>query len=136
VSDNQQPVIGDAPPKANTLLSNRAYDRLKFVAQILLPGLGTLYFSLAGIWGANVFPAADQVSGTVLAIDTFLGLFLVASNRNYKSNDNRFDGQVSIRDNEEEGTSEVGFSVDPDALTTKDEVTLKVKDISRGIVEH
>lgn len=32
-------------------LSNETYDILKYIAQILLPALGTLYFAIANIWG-------------------------------------------------------------------------------------
>ena len=32
-------------------LNNKVYDVLKWIALILLPALGTLYFALAGIWG-------------------------------------------------------------------------------------
>ena len=32
-------------------LNNKMYDVLKWIALILLPSLGTLYFALAGIWG-------------------------------------------------------------------------------------
>ena len=35
----------------NFKLSNEVYDILKFIAQIVLPAAGTLYFALAGIWG-------------------------------------------------------------------------------------
>lgn len=62
------------------MLSSTLYDRLKFLAQILLPALGTLYFALAGIWG---LPAADKVVGTILAIDTFLGVLLQISSNAY-----------------------------------------------------
>ena len=31
-------------------LDNKTYDILKFIAQIVLPAVGTLYFALAGIW--------------------------------------------------------------------------------------
>ena len=56
------------------LLSNKVYNWLKFVAQILLPGVGALYFALAQIWGLL---AAEEVVGTITAVDVFLGLFLV-----------------------------------------------------------
>jgi hypothetical protein len=65
----------------NTLLSNKQYDILKWVAQILLPALGTLYFALAGIWG---FPFGEQIVGTITAIDTFLGVILGISSSQYK----------------------------------------------------
>lgn len=61
-------------------LPNRVYDVLKFIAQILLPALGTLYFALAGIWG---FPYGEEVVGTIMAIDTFLGALLGLSSANY-----------------------------------------------------
>lgn len=61
-------------------LSNKTYDILKWVAQYLLPAIGTLYFALAGIWG---FPYGEQVVGTVTAIDTFLGVILGISTAQY-----------------------------------------------------
>ena len=65
-------------------MSNKVYDILKWIAQILLPALGTLYFALAGIWN---FPYAEAVVGTVTAVDTFLGVLLGISSMNYnKSN--------------------------------------------------
>lgn len=65
----------------STLLNNKQYDILKWVAQILLPALGTLYFALAGIWG---FPYGEQIVGTITAIDTFLGVILGISSSQYK----------------------------------------------------
>lgn len=62
-------------------MSNKMYDILKYIAQIILPALGTLYFALAGIWN---FPYAEQIVGTITAIDTFLGVVLGISNSNYK----------------------------------------------------
>lgn len=65
-------------------LNNKVYDILKWIALILLPALGTLYFALAGIWG---FPYAEQIVGTITAIDTFLGVLLGISNNSYKKED-------------------------------------------------
>ncbi len=62
-------------------MSNKLYDVLKFIAQIVLPATGTLYFALAGIWG---FPYGEQVVGTITAIDTFLGALLGLSSLSYK----------------------------------------------------
>lgn len=64
-------------------MSNKVYDVLKWVAQILLPALGTLYFALAGIWS---FPYAEAVVGTITAVDTFLGVILGISTINYNKN--------------------------------------------------
>jgi hypothetical protein len=60
--------------------NSRLYDALKWLALIGLPALGTLYFALAGIWG---LPAAEQVVGTIVSVDTFLGVVLGISTNNY-----------------------------------------------------
>ena len=63
-------------------MSNKTYDILKYIAQIVLPALGTLYFALSGIWG---FPYGEQIVGTLAAIDAFLGAVLkISSDQYYK----------------------------------------------------
>lgn len=64
-----------------SFLSNKQYDILKWIALVLLPAIGTLYFGLAQIWG---FPYGEQIVGTITAIDTFLGVILGISNAQYK----------------------------------------------------
>lgn len=54
-------------------MSNKTYDVLKYIAQIVLPALATLYFALAQIWG---LPYAEQIVGTITAVDAFLGAIL------------------------------------------------------------
>lgn len=61
-------------------MSNKMYDTLKWVAQYLLPALGTLYFALAGTWD---LPYGEEVVGTITAIDTFLGVVLGISTAQY-----------------------------------------------------
>ena len=61
-------------------MSNRTYDILKFVAQIILPALGTLYFALARIWG---LPLGEEIVGTITAVDAFLGAILGISTMEY-----------------------------------------------------
>ena len=61
-------------------MSNKVYDVLKWIAQIFLPALGTLYFALAGIWN---FPYAEAIVGTITALDTFLGIILGISTVQY-----------------------------------------------------
>lgn len=62
-------------------MSNRMYDILKYIAQIVLPALGTLYFALSTIWG---LPYGEQVVGTITAIDAFLGALLGISTAQYR----------------------------------------------------
>jgi hypothetical protein len=61
-------------------MSNTTYNVLKWIAQIVLPAIGTLYAALAGIWG---FPYGEEIVGTILAIDTFLGAVLQISTAQY-----------------------------------------------------
>lgn len=61
-------------------MSNKVYDVLKYIALILLPALGTLYFALAKIWG---FPYAAEIVGTISAVDAFLGALLQISTNQY-----------------------------------------------------
>lgn len=62
-------------------MPDKVYDVLKAIAMIILPALGTLYFALAGIWG---WPYAEQIVGTITAVDTFLGVVLGISTMQYK----------------------------------------------------
>lgn len=62
------------------IMNDKVYDILKWIAQIALPTLGTLYFALAATWG---LPYGEQVVGTITAIDTFLGALLGISAANY-----------------------------------------------------
>jgi imidazoleglycerol phosphate synthase glutamine amidotransferase subunit HisH len=64
-------------------MSNKTYDVLKKIAQIVLPAAGTLYAALAGIWG---FPYGEAVVGTIAAVDTFMGVCLGVSTSAYNRN--------------------------------------------------
>jgi hypothetical protein len=61
-------------------MSNKTYDVLKYIAQIVLPAIATLYFALASIWQ---LPYGEQVVGTITAIDAFLGALLGISTMRY-----------------------------------------------------
>lgn len=63
-------------------MTNRMYDILKWVAQIALPALATLYFALANIWG---WPYGEQIVGTITAVDAFLGVCLGISTKMYQN---------------------------------------------------
>ena len=63
-----------------SFISNKTYDKLKFVAQIVLPALATLYGTLAHIWN---LPFASEIPLTIMAVDTFLGVLLGISKIKY-----------------------------------------------------
>lgn len=62
-------------------MNDKVYDTLKWIAQILLPALGSLYFGIASIWG---LPFSEQVVGTITCLDVFLGALLGISSAMYK----------------------------------------------------
>lgn len=62
------------------MMSNKVYDALKWIALILIPAIGALYFGLAQIWG---FPYGEEIVGTLTLIDTFLGALLGISTAKY-----------------------------------------------------
>lgn len=81
------------PQAATPTLSNRFYDQLKFLAIVLLPGLGALYFGLGQIWG---FPKIEEVVGSITVVDTFLGLLLRALTTKYYRDEKNFDGEAIV----------------------------------------
>lgn len=62
------------------MLSNKMYDKLKWIAMYLLPAFGTLYFALSSIWG---LPYGEQIVGSITAVDAFLGAILGISTVQY-----------------------------------------------------
>ena len=107
------------------MLSGASYDFLKKVAQIYLPALGTLYYALAQIWH---LPRVEEINGTILAIDTFLGLVLGLSSSTYHASDEKYDGVVNIVDNPDTGKKMYTLEVkgDPEEIDTKKQITFKV----------
>lgn len=113
---------------AGIMLRGKAYDFVVFLVQVVLPGLATLYFTLAGIWG---LPAAEQVMGTITAVAVFLGLFLRLSNKNFHKSTAAYDGQMVIS-LDQGGMTGVSMELDdsPELLEYKDKVTFKVKKVA------
>lgn len=108
------------------ILGDRAYDFVKKLVQVILPALGALYFGLAQIWG---LPNAEQVLGTVLCIQTFLGVCLGISTAQYNASGRAFMGQLTVQ--KEPGGEPVvtGLNIDANAedISKKSALTIKVK---------
>lgn len=51
-------------------LSNRAFDTVRLIGELLLPALATLYAALGAIWG---WPYIEAIVGTLAAITAFIG---------------------------------------------------------------
>lgn len=67
-------------------MSSKIYDILKWIAQIVLPALITLY----GVIGATCnIPYTEQTITIAVAVDTFLGTVLGISSYNYNKGKNK-----------------------------------------------
>lgn len=105
------------------LFSNKTYDFLKAIVQIGLPAAGTLYFTLASIWG---LPNAEQVVGTLAAVATFLGVLIAIGSRAYSKSDARFDGNIVIGETDETKTYSLELNRNPEELDSLKEAVFKI----------
>jgi Putative phage holin Dp-1 len=105
------------------VITGKLYNVLKFLALVIFPALGTLYFTLAQIWG---LPAGEEVVGTILALDTFLGVILQISSTNYNSSSAQ--GTLDIQETDEGKVFQLELEGDPEyELEGKDRVVFDVK---------
>jgi len=102
--------------------SSGAYDVLKKIAMVWLPAAGTLYFALAQIWH---LPSPEEVVGSIVAVDTFLGGVLHLSTTSYNNDPNRTAGTLELIPGED-GTNLRITSLDTQKLLTQPEVTFKM----------
>lgn len=61
-------------------LSNKTFDFLKWMAMFFLPALATLVKVIFTIWN---LPYGNEISATIVAVNTFLGAILGISNMAY-----------------------------------------------------
>lgn len=70
------------------IMKNKTYDTLKFIAQILLPAIATLWAAISAIWK---LPLADQIEQTITAViifvDAILGITLAKASSDYHKGD-------------------------------------------------
>ena len=69
--------------------NSKVYDVFKWIALIALPATATLWFTVAKIWG---LPYLAEITGTLVAVDTFIGALIGISNIRYQS---KIDGYLS-----------------------------------------
>lgn len=102
-------------------MNDKLYNVLKWIAQMALPGLGTLYFALSTIWG---LPYGEEIVGTITAVDAFLGVILGVSTASY--NRNGKDGTLQI-DTTDPGKDVYRLNLNTlDGIKDKSSITLKV----------
>lgn len=101
------------------MFDSKTYDILKWIAQFVLPALGTLYFTISSIWG---LPYGEQILGTITAIDLFLGAVLGLSSSKYEG-----DGTMIVdTSNPDRDIYRMELSNPVETLSEKDSVVFKV----------
>lgn len=105
------------------LITGKTYDALKYIALVVLPALGTLYFTLSGLWG---LPSAEEVVGTIVAVDAFLGVVLQLSSSAYAKSDARFDGAINVEEDDQLKRFSLELNGDPNEIDSKDQVVFKI----------
>lgn len=107
-------------------LSNKLYDFLKFLAQVLLPAAGTAYAGVAALWG---WGAVTQVVGTIVAVDTFLGVVLAFLSQQYSNSDAAYDGTIHVVTDPDSGfktATMVTNTPNPSDIVDKETATFRV----------
>lgn len=102
------------------ILNNKVYDCLKWIAQLLLPALATLWITLAKIWN---LPYGPEIGATITGIDLFLGAILGISSSNYSG-----DGTILV--NQDDPTKDVytlEYDGDLNEIADKKSLTFTVK---------
>lgn len=61
-------------------MTNKTYDILVWVAQVVLPAFSALVVTLSDIWGIE---KGALISATIMAFDAFMGALLKVSSINY-----------------------------------------------------
>lgn len=104
-------------------MSNKLYNYLKFLAQIALPALGTLYITLAALWD---LPKPQEVAGTILALDTFLGVLLGLQANAYNKGV-MAGGDMIVIDHGDQATATLDLDHPAEDLLEAKEVRFRVK---------
>jgi hypothetical protein len=110
-------------------LSNSTYDKLKFVALVVLPALAAFVVAFNSLWD---IPNQDAIVGTIAAVDTFLGALLGVSSNQYQEelqDPKHNDGYLEVTGyNPDTGHPDLAMTIvrDPNELVSKDVAKFKI----------
>lgn len=115
---------------AKPLLKNGSYDTLKNVVEFVLPGLGTLYFTLAQIWH---LPFPTEVVGSIAALALFGGILIKISTKSYDKSDEKFDGEL-VLGTDVDGVKyieKISANIPFEEIQGRNDIVLKLEDSSQ-----
>lgn len=106
------------------VMNDKVYDVLNNIVKLALPALATFYAALSGLWN---LPYALEVVGTITALATLLGVFLVIARAAYTGQPIDYDGVLTVNDTDpEKDVMRLNIDRTLAELGDKDTVTLKV----------
>lgn len=105
------------------MLSNKAYDIIKWVAVIFLPALAAFYYAIGQVWGVQ---NTEQVVGTIVSFDAFLGALIGVSTMRYNATGAKFDGTMDVIESDKKTTYSLNLTTEPEVMREQKSVTFKV----------
>lgn len=115
--------------KAKTpLLGDTTYAAVKHTASLVLPAIGTLYYALAQIWH---LPNAEEVLGTIAAVNAFLGIVLGVATKSYNNSDTKYVGDVAFEPVDGDETTKrmvAHLNTHPQVISSRTEALFRIKE--------
>lgn len=116
------------------MFTDAFYAFSKKLVQVYIPALSTFYFALSPIWN---LPAAGQVSGTLAALATLIGVSLGISSKSYDNSGKALidldhalakEGELVVHTDLATGRKVFSLNLngDPEELEKKGSITFKV----------
>lgn len=110
-------------PSKGLVLPAQWYEGFKWLTIIFLPAFSTLYFGMGKIWN---LPEVENVVGSIVVLELFLGSILGVSNRNY--NNQGADGSLNANvQGDQVVLSRLALpNITPEELAKKKSITIQV----------
>lgn len=105
------------------MLGDRTYNFMKKLVTVGLPALGALYFALAQIWQ---LPKAEEVVGSIAAVNTFFGMILGLSSKSYNKINPKYAGEIQIEETDEKIVANLVVNGKAEDILKFPEATFKV----------
>ena len=65
-------------------MSNKAFDAIRLIGEIIIPAIATFYAAVGAIWG---WPYIEQITGTLAAVTVLIGAVVNGMRKAYNKGD-------------------------------------------------
>lgn len=114
-------------------MSDKLFNILRSLAEVILPALGTLYLALAQILE---LPYGEKVTGTIVAVAAFLGTLVTHQRRAYNKSGAGLDGTLVVDQTSLlKDVYSLDLSTPLDEVAKQSKMTLEVKNVSLDQVD-